>query len=154
MQQRISVVTLGVADLGRSRAFYEAGLGWQAARQSQGDVVFYQAGGLVLALYPRPLLAEDACVPDHEGDGFRGMTLAHNARSRDEVHELLDAAARAGGAITKPAQEVFWGGYAGYFSDPDHHLWEVCHNPFWPLADDGSLILPAQPSRSEPVSSY
>lgn len=148
MQQRISVVTLGVADLGRSREFYEAGLGWQAARQSQGDVVFYQAGGLVLALYPRPLLAEDACVPDDEGDGFRGMTLAHNVRSREEVHELLDAAARAGGTITKPAQEVFWGGYAGYFADPDHHLWEVCHNPFWDLADDGSLILPKQPSRS------
>ena len=144
MQQRISVVTLGVADLERSRAFYETGLGWQPARQSQGDVVFYQAGGLVLALYPRHLLAEDACVPDVNRDGFRGMTLAHNVRSREEVQQVLETATGAGGAITKPAQEVFWGGYAGYFADPDGHLWEVCHNPFWDLADDGSLILPAE----------
>lgn len=144
MQQRISVVTLGVADLDRSRAFYEEGLGWQPARQSQGDVVFYQTGGLVLALYPRHLLAEDACVPDDDRTGFRGMTLAHNVRSRQEVDDLLQTAARAGGTITKPAQEVFWGGYAGYFADPDLHLWEVCHNPAWPLADDGSLILPSR----------
>lgn len=142
MQQRISVITLGVSDLARSRAFYETGLGWQASPRSQDDIVFYQAGGMVLALYPRHLLAEDAQVSDDGGTSFRGITLAHNVPSREQVDALLETACAAGGTITKPAQEVFWGGYSGYFADPDGHLWEVCHNPFWELAGDGSLILP------------
>jgi uncharacterized protein len=142
MEQRISVITLGVADPVRSRTFYEGGLGWKASPRSEGDLVVYQSGGCVLALYPRSLLADDANVPDDDRTTFRGMTLAHNVRTREEIEAVLNAAEQAGGTIVKPAQQVFWGGYAGYFADPDGHLWEVCHNPFWELADDGSLILP------------
>lgn len=142
MEPRISVVTLGVADLARSREFYVDGLGWSVSPRSEGDLVLFQAGRLVVALYPRALLAEDATVPDDERTSFRGIALAHNVRSREEADEILDLAAAAGGEVIKPAQEVFWGGYSGYFADPDRHLWEVCYNPFWSLAEDGSLILP------------
>jgi catechol 2,3-dioxygenase-like lactoylglutathione lyase family enzyme len=144
MEQRISVITLGVADLATSRRFYEEGFGWQVSPRSKGDIVFFQLGGMVLALYPRELLAEDATVPDDARTTFRGTTLAHNVRTREEVNVVLRTARQAGGTIVKPAQDVFWGGYSGYFADPDQHLWEVCHNPFWELADDGSLILPAR----------
>ena len=142
MEQRLSVVTLGVADLERSRRFYEEGLGWRRANASD-EVVFYQVGGMVLALYPRDALAEDAHL-SAEGGGFGGITLAYNARDRREVDAVLAEAAAAGATLLKPAQDVFWGGYAGYFADPDGHPWEVAWNPHWPLGDDGSVRIPAK----------
>jgi len=144
MEQRLSVVTLGVADLERSRRFYEAGLGWTASPASQDGVVFFQLGGLVLALYPRPALAEDSGLPDTPAPRFSGITLAYNVRSRDEVADVLETAVEAGGTLLKPARDVFWGGHSGYFADPDGHTWEVAWNPFWPLDADGAVRLPGQ----------
>jgi hypothetical protein len=140
MEPRISIVTLGVANLARSRAFYEA-MGFRASSASQGDIVFFQAGAMVLALYPREALAEDAAVAAG-GDGFRGLSLAHNVRAREEVAAILAQAAAAGGRIVKPAQDVFWGGHSGYFADPDGHLWEVAWNPHLPLSAEGAPMLP------------
>ncbi|MBP2296644.1 VOC family protein [Azospirillum rugosum] len=143
MEQRISLITLGVADLARSRRFYEAGLGWTPSPASQEAITFYQLGGMALALYGREALAEDAHLAEAgPTSGFGGITLAHNLRSREEVDALMARAAHAGARILKPAQEVFWGGYSGYFADPDGHPWEVCWNPHFPLAADGSLRLP------------
>ena len=138
---RISLITLGVAEIGRARRFYEA-LGFVASPASQDDVAFYQSGGMALALYPRDRLAEDATVPDTP-PGFSGVTVAINLRSPAEVDALLAHAVACGGRLVKPGQAVFWGGYLGYFADPDGHLWEVAHNPFFPLGEDGSLRLPA-----------
>lgn len=140
MEQRLSVVTLGVADLERARRFYEEGLGWRRANR-HAEVAFYQIGGAVLALYSRTALAEDAGVPD-EGTGVGGIALAYNARTREAVDAVLQEAAAAGAKILKPAQDVFWGGYVGYFADPDGHVWEVAWNPEWPIAEDGSIKLP------------
>lgn len=144
MEQRLSVITLGVADLERSRRFYEAGLGWTASDASQDGVVFFQLGGMVFALFPRQSLAEDACLPDTGPTGFAGITLAYNARSHEEVDAVLAIAAKAGATLLKPAQDVFWGGYSGYFADPDGYAWEVAWNPFWPLGADGSVSLPSE----------
>ena len=141
MQPRISLITLGVGDLGRARRFYEA-LGFVASPASQGDVVFFQAGGMALALYPRDKLAEDATVTDTP-PGFSGITLAHNLRSQAEVDALMALAESCGARIVKSARAAFWGGYSGYFADLDGHLWEIAHNPFFPLKEDGSLVLPA-----------
>jgi uncharacterized protein len=139
MEQRLSVVTLGVADLERSRRFYEEGLGWR--RGNAGDeIVFFQVGGAVLALFPRGELAKDAHLPA-EGSGFGGITLAYNVRDRQEVDAVLAEAAAAGATILKPAQDVFWGGYSGYFADPDGHPWEVAWNPEWSLDDAGRVTL-------------
>jgi hypothetical protein len=140
MEQRLSIVTLGVADLARSREFYER-LGWRRSAKGSEGVAFFRAGGVVLALYPRAALAEDAHVPA-EGGGFGGVTLAHNARSREEVDAVLAGAQAAGARLLKPAQDVFWGGYSGYFADPDGHPWEVAWNPFFPLDEEGRLQLP------------
>ncbi|MFI9653641.1 VOC family protein [Guyparkeria sp. GHLCS8-2] len=140
MEQRLSVITLGVADLARSRAFYEQGLGWTVGGAAE-QVVFFQLNGIVLALYPRADLAADAGVPAGEGGGFAGMTLAHNVRSPQEVDEVLVEAQRAGGRLVKPGVAVFWGGYSGYFADPDGHLWEVAHNPLWGLDAAGNVSL-------------
>jgi predicted lactoylglutathione lyase len=140
MEQRVSIVTLGVTDLERSRGFYER-LGWRQSMAKAQGVVFFQAGGMAVALYPRQELAKDANVaPD--GDGFAGMTLAFNARTRQDVDSVLAEAKAAGAAILKPAQDVFWGGYSGYFSDPDGFLWEVAWNPFFPIAEDGTIRIP------------
>lgn len=140
MEQRVSLITLGVADLARSKAFYEA-LGWRG--QEVQETVFFQAGGLALVLWGRDKLAADSGVPDRPADGsFDGITLAHNVRSRAEVDALVDAACRAGATITRPAAETFYGGYAACFADPDGHLWEIAHNPGFALAEDGSLQLP------------
>ena len=130
MQPRISLITLGVADLARSREFYLR-LGFPVQPQSTDDVTFMALNGLWLSLYPRQALAADVgCAA--EGGGFRGFTLAHNVRSRAEVASVLAEAEAAGGGIVKPAQDVFWGGHAGYFADPDGFLWEVAWNPhFW-----------------------
>jgi uncharacterized protein len=140
MEQRISLVTLGVADLERSRAFYER-LGWKRSVGDAGGIVFFQTGGMALALYPRSDLAQDAGVAA-EGHGFPGFTLAFNARSRADVDAVLAEAQAAGASILKPAQEAFWGGYSGYFADPDGFLWEVAWNPSFPIAEDGSIRLP------------
>lgn len=140
MEQRISIVTLGVENLERSRAFYER-LGWRRSMEKTEGIVFFQAGGLALALYPRAELAKDANV-SVEGAGFAGVALAYNARSRDEVDSVLREAVAAGAQLLKPAEEAFWGGYSGYFADPDHFAWEVAWNPSFAIADDGSLRLP------------
>ncbi len=139
MEQRISLVTLGVADLERSRNFYER-LGWHGQEVQQ--TVFLQAGGLALVLWGRAELAADSGVPDGPAGGFGGIVLAHNVRSAAEVDDVMDAAAGAGAAITKAAAETFYGGYAGVFADPDGHLWEIGYNPGFSLADDGSLTIP------------
>ena len=141
MRQQLHLITLGVKDLKRSLEFYEQGLGWKRAQASSGDVVFFSMGGVVLSLYPRDKLAEDAGVSP-EGEGFEAITLAYNTRSREEVDEVLQQAARLGARIVKTAQDVFWGGYSGYFADPDGHLWEVAWNPFFELDADGKLNLP------------
>jgi len=140
MEQRISIVTLGVEDLERSRSFYER-LGWRRSVKEAEGIVFFQAGGMALALYPRAELAKDAHAAE-EGQGFGGFTLAYNARSHDEVDEVLMEAVSAGGTLLKPAEEAFWGGYSGYFADPDGFAWEVAWNPSFKIAKDGSLLLP------------
>ncbi|NBC32466.1 MAG: VOC family protein [Alphaproteobacteria bacterium] len=139
MDQRISIVTLGVADLAGARTFYER-LGWCADPASTGTIVFFDLGGMALALYGRAALAEDAGFAD-TGPGFAGVTLAHNVGSPAAVEAVLDQAVAAGGRLIKPAAEAFWGGYSGYFADPDGHLWEVAYNPFFPLDDKGRVHL-------------
>jgi catechol 2,3-dioxygenase-like lactoylglutathione lyase family enzyme len=140
MEQRLSLVTLGVRDLAASRRFYEA-MGWKPANMKAEGVVFFQLGGIALGLFGRDALAKDAGVKDSE-PAFSGVTLAHNVRDKAEVATVLAHAERCGGRIVKPAQDVFWGGYHGYFADPDGHLWEVAWNPFFPLKGDGSIVLP------------
>jgi catechol 2,3-dioxygenase-like lactoylglutathione lyase family enzyme len=140
MEQRVSIVTLGVADLERSTQFYER-LGWRRSMARAEGVVFFQAGGMALALFPRHELAKDANVSPH-GDGFRGLSLAYNTRTRAEVDAVLEEAVAAGATLLKPAQEAFWGGYSGYFADPDGFLWEIAWNPSFPIADDGSIRIP------------
>lgn len=138
MEQRVSVITLGVTDLPRARSFYEA-LGWTTEAAPTDDVVFFQAGGMVLALWDRGRLAEDSAVSDPGGWG--GITLAHNVGSPAEVDEIIAAARNAGATIGRPGAETFWGGYSGVFIDPDGHPWEVAHNPGWILNDDGTVSL-------------
>ena len=136
MKPRISLITLGVGDLPRSRAFYER-LGFAARQESTADITFMgMANGLVLALFPREKLAEDAHADanvNSTGSGFPGFTLAHNVASPEEVDAVLAEAVAAGATLQKPGQKVFWGGYSGYFADPDGFLWEVAHNPFMDL---------------------
>jgi catechol 2,3-dioxygenase-like lactoylglutathione lyase family enzyme len=140
MEARITLVTLGVVDLARARAFYADGLGWTVSPASTGDIVFFQLPGVVLALHPRSALADDVGVPS-AGSGFRGITLARNVRSMGEVRQALETARAAGATIVKPAQEAVWGGYSGYFADPDGHLWEIAWNPHLPLTEQGGLAL-------------
>ena len=139
MEQRVSLITLGVSDLARSREFYER-LGWKRSGNNEG-IVFFQAGGMALALYPRQELAKDANV-SAEGQGFGGITLAYNARTREDVDAVLAEALKAGARLMKAAEDAFWGGYSGYFADPDGFLWEVAWNPFFPIAEDGSIKIP------------
>lgn len=139
MEQRISLITLGVADVSRARTFYER-LGWQG--QEVEETVFFQAGAMVLVLWARHMLAGDAGIEDSGSGGFGGLTLAHNVRSRAEVDAVLADAENAGAEITQPARETFYGGYAGYFRDPDGHLWEIAWNPGFPLGPDGSITVP------------
>jgi hypothetical protein len=137
MEQRMSLVTLGVTDLRRARRFYETGLGWKPSFASD-DVVFYETGGPIIGLFGRRELAADAQMEDDEST-FGGIALAHNVRSRDEVDTVLAEAAAAGAAILKSGEETPWGGYSGYFADLDGHLWEVAHNPAWTIGADGSV---------------
>jgi catechol 2,3-dioxygenase-like lactoylglutathione lyase family enzyme len=138
MEQRLSLVTLGVADLARSKAFYE-GLGWRTGAAPGDDVVFFQAGCTIVALWGREQLAEDSVVEDTGGWG--GITLAYNTRSPAEVDAVLAEAEAAGGRIGRAGAPTFWGGYSGVFVDPDGHPWEVAHNPGWTLDADGSVRL-------------
>ena len=141
MRQKLSLITLGVKDFQRALKFYADGLGWKKSSASTDDVAFFPMGGIVLSLYPREKLAEDAKV-DASGSGFSGITLAYNAKSEAEVDAVLRTVERIGGRIVKPAQKVFWGGYSGYFADPDGHLWEVAWNPFFPFDERDNLVLP------------
>jgi uncharacterized protein len=139
MDQRVSLITLGVADVGAARRFYES-LDWQC--QEVEETVFVQAGGSAVVLWGREKLADDAGIEDTGSDGFGGVALAQNVRSREEVDAVVAAARAAGATITKPAAETFYGGYAAYFADLDGHLWEIAHNPGFTLKEDGSLVLP------------
>ena len=138
MEQRVSLVTLGVTDLARARAFYEA-LGW-SGESPDDEVMFFQAGGMILALWSRDRLAEDSAVTD--AGGWGGVTLAYNVGSPSDVDAVLADAEAAGARIGRPGAPTWWGGYSGVFVDPDGHPWEVAHNPGWALATDGSVRLP------------
>jgi catechol 2,3-dioxygenase-like lactoylglutathione lyase family enzyme len=138
VEQRVSLVTLGVRDLARARAFYE-GLGWTTGAAPADDVAFFQAGGMVVALWSRAELAEDSMVEDTGGWG--GITLAYNVRSPAEVDAVIEEARAAGARIAREGAETPWGGYSAIFIDPEGHPWEVAHNPHWGLAEDGSVIL-------------
>jgi predicted lactoylglutathione lyase len=139
VEQRISLITLGVTDLARARTFYER-LGWQGQEVEQ--TVFFQAGGMAVVLWGRDKLADDSGVTDGSADGFGGIALAQNVRSQAEVDAVLERAASAGAQITQPARETFYGGYAGHFADPDGHVWEIAYNPGFTLNQDGTLALP------------
>lgn len=138
MDQRISLITLGVSDLARSRTFYEA-LGWSTNAAPDDDVVFFQAGGIVVALWDRARLAEDSGVEDPGGSS--GFTLAYNVRSPEEADSVAEEVRAAGGRITREPDKTFWGGYSFAFTDPDGHPWEVAHNPRWTVTDDGQTLL-------------
>ena len=146
MQPRISLITLGVADVKRARVFYER-LGFKASSVGGGEVFFFQAGALVLAVWSRAELAKDAGVEDANSEdgecGFRGCALAHNVQAKDGVDAVLREAEAAGARITRPAHDADWGGRSGYFADPDGHLWEVAWNPGFELGQDGRLTVPA-----------
>jgi uncharacterized protein len=139
VEQRLSLVTLGVADLDIARSFYQT-LGWAETPRAEG-VVFFQAGGMIVALWERAALAEDSGVDDNGGWG--GVTLAHNVSSPEAVDAVIGEARAAGATIVREPAETFWGGYSGVFVDPDGHPWEVAHNPYWTLAADGSISLGA-----------
>jgi predicted lactoylglutathione lyase len=147
VEPRVSLVTLGVADLAGSRAFYEA-LGWRSDSKPEEGVVFFQSGGMVLGLWARDELAKDSAVVDSGGWG--GVTLACNVGSPADVDTFLEKARAAGATVPRAGAATFWGGYSGLFIDPDGHPWEVAHNPFWTLSDDGSITLPsAEPDSPE-----
>jgi predicted lactoylglutathione lyase len=139
MEQRVSLITLGVADVQRARAFYQR-LGWVG--QETEETVFIQAGGIALVLWGRDRLALDCGVNDDKAAGFSGIVLAHNVRSEAEVDHVIVAAEGAGATVTRPAAKTFYGGYAGYFTDLDGHAWEIAYNPGFPLAEDGSITIP------------
>ena len=138
MEQRLSLITLGISDLDRAKKFYEA-LGWKSGAAPEDDVVFFQAGGMIVALWDRARLAEDSSVED--GGGWGGVTLAYNTSSPQEVDAVIEEAREAGATIGREPAETFWGGYSGIFIDPDGHPWEVAHNPHWTVQEDGSTTL-------------
>lgn len=140
VRQKINIITLGVHDLEKALEFYEKGLGWKRSAASQGDIVFFPMGGIILALYPRHLLAEDITI-NNDATGFSGITMAINTTSETETDEILSQVKLLGATILKPAQKVFWGGYSGYFKDPDGHIFEVAYNPFVQFDDNDNLIM-------------
>jgi predicted lactoylglutathione lyase len=140
MDQRVSLITLGISDLDRARSFYEA-LGWKTGAKEADDVVFFQAGGMVVSLWGREQLAEDSAVTD--GGGWGGVALAYNTSSTEEVDAVIEEARKAGATIGREPGETFYGGYSGIFIDPDGHPWEVAHNPRWTVNEDGTVTLPA-----------
>ncbi|MEA2642622.1 MAG: uncharacterized protein QOF51_4016 [Chloroflexota bacterium] len=141
MDPRVTLITLGVRDLERARAFYRDGLGFPLSSMSDDDVAFFRTGGTVLALWPRHLLAEDAGLSP-EGSGFAGMALAHNVQEKEQVDAVLAQAQAAGATILVPARDTFWGGYSGYFADPDGFAWEVAWGPDFTYDAAGAMILP------------
>ncbi len=142
MESSISIITLGVEDLERSYRFYKMGLGFPTTRDPEHGIIFFQTSGVYLELYPLGKLAEDVSPSlSAERSGFSGITLAHNTNSREEVNDILHQAERAGGKIEKAAEDVFWGGYSGYFSDPDGYFWEVAYADSWDFNNDGSLVI-------------
>lgn len=141
MEQRMSLVTLGVRDLGRARRFYEA-MGWKSGASPEDDVVFFQAGGMIVALWDRARLAGDSGVVD--GGGWGGVTPAYNTRSDAEVDSVIEEARAAGASIVREPCATFWGGYSGVFVDPEGHPWEVAHNPFWTIDEHGGVHLPEE----------
>jgi uncharacterized protein len=140
VEQRISAITLGVRDLARARAFYEA-LGWTTRAKQDDDVAFFQAGGMIVALWGRDQLADDSEATDSGGWG--GITLSYNTRSDEEVDAVIEEARKAGATIAREPGPAFWGGHTAIFIDPEGHVWEVAHNPRWKVADDGSTTLPS-----------
>jgi predicted lactoylglutathione lyase len=140
MRQKFNLITFGVRDFERSVKFYE-GLGWKKSPASMDELALFHLGGMVLSLHPRKALADDATV-DEKGSGFSGITISYNAISEKEVDEVMKMVEKLGAKIVKPAQKVYWGGYSGYFSDPDGNLIEVAHNPFWPLDENFNIKLP------------
>lgn len=142
MEPRIHIITLGVGDLARAYQFYHHGLGFLTTRKPEDGIIFFQTGGVTLALYPADSLAADV-APDFPSQRarFPGITLAHNCRSKAEVDAILKQAVDAGGTLEKPAHDTFWGGYSGYFSDPDGYLWEVAYADSWQFHEDGSLVI-------------
>ena len=140
LHPHVSMIGIGTADLARSVAFYET-LGWRRSSASTDNMVFMRLANLALGLHPRSMLAEDVGVPE-AGEGFRAITFAHNVASRDAVKAAFAIVRAAGGTIVKEPVEAHWGGYSGYFADPDGNLWEIAHNPFVELADHGTMLLP------------
>lgn len=140
MEQRLTIVTLGVADLARSKAFYLDGLGWKEVQHDSEGIVFIQMAGMVLALYPIAELAKETGLEPGLAAASGAITLAYNTRSESETDAAIETAIAAGGTLVKAAEKVFWGGYSGYFADPDGHLWEVAHNPFTLPSEDGSFV--------------
>ncbi len=140
MNARINMVTLGVNDLLKSLHFYENVVGWKKSKASQENVAFFKLNGILLGLYPRHLLAEDATVPA-EGSGFSGFSLSYNAKSEKEVDDVIASIEKGGGTIVKKPQKVFWGGYSSYFKDPDGHLFEVAYNPYWAFDENDNVII-------------
>jgi len=141
MRQKLNLITLGVSDLEKSLEFFEQGLKWKKSSSSTDKLALFPLGGMVMALYPRKLLAEDATVEDNP-TGFSGITISYNARSEREVDEVLEEVKNLGAKIVKPPQKVFWGGYSGYFQDPDGHLFEVAFNPLWGFDENDNLDIP------------
>ncbi|OSQ38739.1 VOC family protein [Thalassospira mesophila] len=144
MDQRLSLITLAVADMARARGFYESGMGWKPVMAVEGEVTFYQMNGLIFGLYNRTEMAKDGKFDDN-GARYCGMAMAYNARSTAEVDAVFARAAQAGAHIQKQPVKTDWGGYSGYFLDLDGHPWEIAHNPFWTITDDGHMVIPPQP---------
>lgn len=139
MRQKLNLITLGVQDIRRSVKFYEEGLKWKRAKQSMDDLILYPLGGISLALYPVSALSEDVTIPFQSSD-FSGLTFSLNTKSESEVDACMREAEMAGAVIVKNAQKVFWGGYSGYFKDPDGYLFEIAFNPFWELDENDNLM--------------
>jgi len=140
MRQNLNLITLGVADFQKSLDFYEKGLGWKKSDKSMDGLALFDMGGIILALHPRHELAEDTTLT-YEPSTFSGLTISHNTKSEKEVDEILEKVKKLGAVVVKPAQKVYWGGYSGYFKDPDGYLFEVAYNPFWELDEKGNVKL-------------
>jgi catechol 2,3-dioxygenase-like lactoylglutathione lyase family enzyme len=140
MRQKLNLITLGVDDFEKSVNFYEKGLGWKRSAASVEGLALFPLGGITLALHPRKDLAEDSTL-EYQPSSFSGLTISYNAKSAQEVDEVLALVVKLGATVVKPAQKVYWGGYSGYFKDLDGYLFEVAHNPFWELDENDNLVL-------------